>query len=1029
MIRTLLAAILFASTTYAGAPKWTTSKVEGTPEPPHPYLMARAFPKLVFRDPVHMTQTPSIPRWFVCEQRGPIYSFKKDPNVEKADVFFDATQIKSFDPAIATGVDNVYALAFHPQFAKNRYCYVCYLIRGKVKAGLPEGSRIVRFKVTDTDPPQVDIASEKIVLTWPSGGHNGCDLQFGHDGFLYISTGDGTGPNPPDGKNTGQDVSDLLSSVLRIDVDREDKGLGYAVPPDNPFVKLAGARPEIWAYGFRNPWRMSFDRKTGDLWVGDVGWELWELVYKVQRGGNYGWSAFEGKQPVKPSGLRGPTKILPPTIDFPHTEAASITGGFVYRGKKFPELVGAYVCGDWVTRKVWASKFDGDKLLWHKEIAMGDQRVVGFGEDVDGELYIVHHDEKGTLHELVPNPAAKTFRDVFPRKLSQTGLFANVAEHRLAPGVHAFDVTVPLWADHASAERFVALPGDTPIKMYDDFVTLPERMHPNWIYFPKNGVLGKTLSMEMEVGNPKSRRKLETQMLHYDGSQWHGYTYRWNEKQTDADLVESKGDEIALTVKDPHEPGGVRKQKYHLAGRGECLRCHNSWTGVALAFNLPQLGAQARVFESMGLITVKRRENGVDVPTSVHPKYLVDVADGKQDLEARARSYLHVNCAHCHQYSGGGTADIDLRGSLDLAKMKVLDHPPVQGTFDIPDVRIVAPGDPTRSLIYFRMAKTGPGRMPHIGSEIVDAQGLQVVHDWIRQTPPLTDDFQKILRLRQLDENANLAQKMREAAVKKAKLADRFARDARRVKPSVDDVKSAEAEWSATFESEKRQRSSERSQIVQQLLAHPGKALLLMKEIEQKRLCDTDVKDILKLTQVTTNTSVRDLFERFLPADQRVKRLGSFINAADILDLKGDAERGKTLFFGASGMQCAKCHQIGGTGGLVGPDLDGIGAKMNRYRVLETIIFPSKEIEKEWIAHVVELASGQVITGILASKSEKHVVVRTMDKELKLAADDIASLTPQTASLMPEQLLRDATAQDAADLLLYLMQQKKKKAK
>ena len=196
------------------------------------------------------------------------------------------------------------------------------------------------FPRHDTDPPRCDPKSEKVLITWLAGGHNGGDLHFGNDGYLYISTGDGASPNPPDRSNTGQDISDLLSSILRIDVDHEDKDRPYAIPADNPFIKTPKARPEVWAYGFRNPWRMSFDRPTGDLWVGDVGWELWEMIYRVKRGGNYGWSVMEGPQAVRPESKRGPTPILPPNLAFPHTEAASITGGYVYRGNKLKELQG-----------------------------------------------------------------------------------------------------------------------------------------------------------------------------------------------------------------------------------------------------------------------------------------------------------------------------------------------------------------------------------------------------------------------------------------------------------------------------------------------------------------------------------------------------------------------------------------------------------------------------------------------------------------------------------------------------------------
>src|SRR5580693_8437789 len=189
------------------------------------------------------------------------------------------------------------------------------------------------------------------------------------------------------------------------------------------------------------------------------------MIDRVKKGGNYGWSVKEGRQDEKRNGKRGPTPILPPTLDFPHTEAASITGGYVYHGKQFPELAGAYLCGDWVTRKLWATKFDGDRIVWHKEIAHGAQRVVAFGEDVDGELYFLHHDEKGSIHYLVPNEEAGQFRGDFPRKLSQTGLFAAAAEHRLAPGVLPFEINASRWADHASAQRFVAFPGTSSAKL------------------------------------------------------------------------------------------------------------------------------------------------------------------------------------------------------------------------------------------------------------------------------------------------------------------------------------------------------------------------------------------------------------------------------------------------------------------------------------------------------------------------------------------------------------------------------------
>ena len=156
----------------------------------------------------------------------------------------------------------------------------------------------------------------------------------------------------------------MLSSILRIDVNRSESGKSYRIPPDNPFVNTPGVRPEIWAFGFRNPWKMSFDRKSGDLWVGDVGWELWEMIYKVKRGGNYGWSVMEGPQPVNVEARRGPTSILPPLKAHPHSEAASITGGYVYHGRRLPGLTGAYLYGDWLTGIIWGLRVQGETITW-----------------------------------------------------------------------------------------------------------------------------------------------------------------------------------------------------------------------------------------------------------------------------------------------------------------------------------------------------------------------------------------------------------------------------------------------------------------------------------------------------------------------------------------------------------------------------------------------------------------------------------------------------------------------------------------
>ena len=429
---------------------WATSRVSGSPDPAPPFKIVRAFGNLKFNRPLLIARCPGSDRLFVGEEVGVLYSFPNQPDA-KADLFFDLRkEVKTLHlhPG-AKEVEAVYGLAFHPDFETNRQCFVCYTLRSKDarERNLKDGTRVSRFTVTTTDPPRIHPASEEIVLTFSQGGHNGGDLHFGPDRMLYISTGDAATPNPPDDLNTGQDISDLLSSILRIDVDRKDEGKNYAVPKDNPFVGMKGARGEVWAYGFRNPWRMSFDRETGELFVGDVGWELWETVHRIEKGGNYGWAAMEGPQPIKAEPV-GPTPIHPALVELPHTIACSITGGFVYRGKKFPELRGAYIFGDWETRRLWAARFERDRTKEMPEIARPQVRIVAFGEDHDGELYFLDHDH-GTLHTLERNDADVQNAD-FPTKLSETGLFASIKDHTPADGVIPFLINARQWQDGAT---------------------------------------------------------------------------------------------------------------------------------------------------------------------------------------------------------------------------------------------------------------------------------------------------------------------------------------------------------------------------------------------------------------------------------------------------------------------------------------------------------------------------------------------------------------------------------------------------
>lgn len=939
---------------------WTTSTIAGSPETPLPYVTERAFPALQFTECVDLTKAPGSDRLFIVEHHGKILSFPNQPDVKTPDLVVDLA--KSID-----GVKEVYSLAFHPDFQNNGFCYVCY-----IKApNLADGSHIARFQMTKTNPPTIDVATEKTIITWLSGGHNGCCLKFGPDGYLYVSTGDGSGPNPPDALKSGQDVSNLLSSILRLDVDHTDGERNYRIPADNPFVDLQGARGEIWAYGFRNPWRMSFDARTGDLWVGDVGWELWELLDRVERGGNYGWSVMEGRQSTNPEWARGPTPILPPTIDHPHSESSSITDGLTYYGSRLKDLRGHHLYGDYDTGKIWGFRYDQGRVVDHRELADTTHRIVGFGDDAAGECYLLDH-TAGSIHRLVPNPR-KDLPSTFPRKLSASGVFTSVSELSPAPGVIPYSINVEPWADYATSDRLIALPNSDSIATKGT----------EWT-FPKDSVLVKTLSLDIRQGDPASRRRVETQILHFDGTEWQPYTYQWNNGQSDATLVEAAGTERIFEVADPHAAGGTRKQTWRFSGRAECQRCHNKWSGSVLGFNTPQLNRKAKgpgetSSQLDALVHLKLFENRQ--PVENRPR-LANPHDASASLEDRARSYLHANCAHCHRMHAGGSVLSKMHFDLALDKTDMIGVRPTQGTFGIHAAQVIAPGDPFRSVLLYRMSKLGGGRMPHIGSSEVDREGIALISDWIRQLPNSTakettgNDSASKLRA---DETASLQRLI--AA----------------------------------------EKSTEQAELVDRLLSSTTGALMLLQSVDSPTLPKPIAALAIDKATQHTDVSVRDLYERFLPTEKRVKRLGSVVRPEQILSLAGDTTRGKQVFFENASVSCKNCHRIAKEGKEIGPELTTIGKKLTRVQLLESILEPSKLIDPKFVTYLAETTEGRLVTGVLISKDANEVVLKdAQDKVIRIPSAQIEQLVPQRQSLMPDLLLRDMTAQQVADLLEYL---------
>ncbi|MCC6123695.1 MAG: PQQ-dependent sugar dehydrogenase [Pirellulales bacterium] len=698
-----------------------TSRLMGSPDPLPPLEIEKAFPNLRFERPLQIAHAgDGTHRLFAVTQKGIIYVFPNRPDATEREckVFLDWSKVAQ----LVENEEGMMGVAFHPKFKENGTFYVYYTRR-------PLQSVLARFRVMKDDTDRADPDSFEILMNFPQPywNHNGGSLEFGPDGYLYLGLGDGGSGNDP--HRNGQNLNTFLGKVLRIDVDREDPGRKYAIPRDNPFADRGeGVKGEIWAYGVRNIWRLSFDRLTGALWAGDVGQNKYEEVDILVKGGNYGWNLKEGFHDFRPDLAKGDEKLIAPIIDYGRGIGQCVIGGVVYRGKALPELYGAYLYSDYNTGHVWALRYDGAKMTGNLEIVRRKKEISSFGQDESDEVLFTCFD--GYIYKFRKAEKQSTEEPYFPRRLSETGFFASTKTMTPVAGLIPYDVNVPLWSDGAAKERYIALPagkkiGFSPAGQWE---------------FPVGAVLVKTFFLDAANGDPATRRRLETRFMVHNEREWVGYTYLWNDEQTDAALMDAAAT-IDYRVKTPQ---GEMTQSWYYPSRADCMNCHTPAAGFVLGPNTRQMNRehdfgkakdnQIRTLDHLGVFGESLAASADKM--EAYPDWNEAIRRQKNAKSAKetttlARAYLDVNCAICHCPGGISDNSLDMRLHTPLVETKLLGTPPAKGDYGPEGSKIIVPGDPDRSILLLRMKARDQGRMPNVATSKVDDDAVEIIRQWI----------------------------------------------------------------------------------------------------------------------------------------------------------------------------------------------------------------------------------------------------------------------------------------------------------
>lgn len=942
---------------------WNTSALRGTPAPPDPWRITPAFAPLKFDHPTSIQELAGTDRLLVTEIGGRIFSFSRSQ---------PAAPLELINLVQTSGGDvSLFAAVPHPRFSDNHYIYVCY-----VSSAGGNHTRVSRFTLQPGAAAPIRPESETVVITWPSGGHNAGCLRFGPDGFLYIATGDGSGPNPPDSLTTGQTVDDLLGAILRIDVDHPAPAqkLAYSIPPGNPFVNKPDARPEIFGYGLRNPWKFGIDPKSGEVFVADNGWETWEMIHLVGSGTNCGWPIMEGRARLRTEVPLGPTPITPPIRDHHHSEANSVIGGPVYRGSRLPQLDGQFIYGDYITGTIWSVGRDQAGSFVGQTLCDTDLRIIDFLTLSTGELLVLDYDLSGAIYELQPNDAPDLSAG-FPKLLSRTGLFQSLRPLTPAQGVIEYDVTVPRWTDGAHARRFAAVPGSEQIQL--------AAVHGAPSSYPSGTVFAKHLVIPAAAGQPE--KPLETQILQYENGTWHPYAYRWTNDGTDAELVSPIGTASSVQWPNPHQPDSLVERTWHTSALNECRLCHNAGPGFVLGFVGNQLNREIKApsgnRNQLEILHELQLIDHIPAAASSPAHKLVDPHNNAASVEDRARSWLHGNCSMCHHRGGNAIVSFFVTRDLPFEQMNTNKGTNI-GTFGMQDAKVIAAGDPWRSVMMYRLSRLGYARMPYIGSKVVDSHGVALVAEWISQL---------------------------EADTTKPTSAPLHA--------DSDDARAL------AMLAAKGAASKDRAAAVQQLTSTTSGALALAVRLHSRQHIESPAEIQAAAVEAVLNapSDIRGLFDDFLPETHRKQTLGTSFSPDLVLQQTGDALRGRLIFY-SDAARCRSCHQPDDAAASVGPTLTEISRKHPRTEdLLLHVMQPSLKIDERYTAWTAVTTDGQIFNGLLTAESPAEITLRQADgRPITMQRKNLDEFQRSSRSLMPDGVLADLTAAEAADLLTFI---------